>query len=869
MLLISWSVQAATIYVSQSATGTNDGSSWINAYTDYHTALEAANVGDEIWLLAGTYRSAYQDSLYFSLKNGVAVYGGFNGTESSLDERNIETNPTVFNGDILANDVAGTFDSTRFDNAQHVFWIDETIDTTAILDGVLIIRGQTEGEESFGNRRRGAGMLCLGSPTILNCTFNDNNGYFGGGICFREAGAMNAVIRGCTFTGNYSTNKGAGIMMLNAAITPEITNCTFGNNIAEVEGGAIGAIGASPSILECTFSSNQAIVGGGAIGLNGISGTTIIPIDSCSFINNASNGSGGAIYGISGAEAHLNNCVLDGNIATLDGGAIFGETLKLNLIDCNFTNNVAVNYGGGIACSGDSLTLTQCNFDQNTSEIGGGAVFTGEESDSYLFKLDIRNNTSEDGGGVHLGGNSRIENCEFYNNDVTDSGGGVFVNGQNTLMINNVLWENDGNWGGGVYTTGGNVLIAYHNTIVNNDGASGGPGLASFSSTAVVVNSILWGNDGPGTEQFIGSPGSIPNFSYCLVQNIPFGNDNINDDPTFVNTEEGDFHLILISPAINSGTTEISDLPATDFDGVERDDLPDMGAFEFPIFIPDAPSELVANIQSATSIQLTWTDNSTNEDGFALERSIGTANDFIPIAENIPMDETNYIDDNLLPGATYFYRVRAKTGTNFSAYSNNASATLPINFPNAPTDLIALGIDTTSVSLAWTDNADDEIAYTIERALGLTGQFQILNNDLPPDTEAYIDEGLLPDTTYIYQVKTRNTTGDSDYSNPLIVETLPLPIDPMDTMGTSIITAAFGTLDIYPNPTKDFINITIDDLTQGALTLRLLNLNGQVLEMLKVVDSNTVVDVRSLKKGWYIVELSNKVGTHRSPFVKF
>ncbi len=131
---------AETIYVDLGATGANNGTSWNDAYVDLQPAIDAAAPGDEIWMAAGTYKptswpngGSEEREKHFSLKNGVTVYGGFTGTETSLDERDVEINETILSGDI-------GIEGDSSDNCFHVFYHPEgtDLDNTAVLDGLTI-----------------------------------------------------------------------------------------------------------------------------------------------------------------------------------------------------------------------------------------------------------------------------------------------------------------------------------------------------------------------------------------------------------------------------------------------------------------------------------------------------------------------------------------------------------------------------------------------------------------------------------------------------------------------------------------------------------------------------------------------------------
>src|SRR5687767_2713396 len=127
---LSIALHAQIIYVKANAAGANNGSSWSNAYRDLETALATAfAVGyDEIWVATGTYKptrdvnGVNQSPGYvgntFKLRAGVRMYGGFNGTESSLAQRSFKVNPTVLSGDFNGDD--GTNFANRSDNFHHV-----------------------------------------------------------------------------------------------------------------------------------------------------------------------------------------------------------------------------------------------------------------------------------------------------------------------------------------------------------------------------------------------------------------------------------------------------------------------------------------------------------------------------------------------------------------------------------------------------------------------------------------------------------------------------------------------------------------------------------------------------------------------------
>ena len=109
----SWAT-ANVIYVRGAASGANNGTSWADAYVSLQSALAAGQSGDEIWVAAGIYKPAAANgprSASFEMHSGVAIYGGFAGTETQLEQRDYVANVTTLSGDLNGNDPGGVGDN--------------------------------------------------------------------------------------------------------------------------------------------------------------------------------------------------------------------------------------------------------------------------------------------------------------------------------------------------------------------------------------------------------------------------------------------------------------------------------------------------------------------------------------------------------------------------------------------------------------------------------------------------------------------------------------------------------------------------------------------------------------------------------------
>ncbi|MTW21928.1 InlB B-repeat-containing protein, partial [Allochromatium palmeri] len=272
----------AVIYVDAGASSGGDGSSWGSAYNSLVTALTSASSGDQVWVKAGVYRpgSAATDS--FSIPAGVAVYGGFAGTESSLDERDWKTKVTILSGDIDENDtngdgnfIAESTSNIVGTNAYHVVWLDgsgtPTIGSSTRLDGFTI----TAGDANLDVNTNGGGLYCkICSPTLANLTFIGNRAIHGGALFVDGSsggypGNVQPTLAQVAFLNNSAAGRGGAVDIMGtegseSATAPKFTNALFRGNTA-IRGGAICTTFAQPVLTNTTLYGNT-VSGDGADG---------------------------------------------------------------------------------------------------------------------------------------------------------------------------------------------------------------------------------------------------------------------------------------------------------------------------------------------------------------------------------------------------------------------------------------------------------------------------------------------------------------------------------------------------------------------------------------------------------------------------
>jgi carboxypeptidase T len=182
---------------------------------------------------------------------------------------------------------------------------------------------------------------------------------------------------------------------------------------------------------------------------------------------------------------------------------------------------------------------------------------------------------------------------------------------------------------------------------------------------------------------------------------------------------------------------------------------------------PIAPSDLTAEAVSSSQINLTWTDNSSDETGFKIARCSGAGcSNFVQIT-TVGADAISFSDTGLTASTSYTYQIRAYNAAGDSGYSNPASATTQPNAtpPAAPSNLTARAASKSQINLRWTDNSNNETGFRIEFCQGLSCTNFTVIGTVEANVVTYSATGLAPNTTYRFRISAYNAAGSSGYTN--------------------------------------------------------------------------------------------------------
>ena len=371
--------RAGTFFVRPNGNDTLSGASWATAMRNITNAMNAASAGDQIWVASGVYTQLV------TMKAGVALYGGFNGAETSLVQRNFLTNLCWIHGNWKGSVVTvptGAGPDTR-------------IDGMAITGGAFTT--------SFGG-----GVACSGAGPVIANNFifgNTADGSIGGGIYLNfyknvppvaQPIVTNNVIYQNTALG--SIGEAAGICVRNSSPLIAWNKVLF--NVAGDKGGGIACFGNSQptianNIIEQNASSADSIgLGGGILATaDDYDGQPVyfavsspIVINNVIAANGADSGGGLALVDTPPAAGAGGALVVNNTIVANSGSGVFFA----NASPTNFNNVIAFNSAGLERSDASTITF------ENNDVYGNSVLAQNMDFVGITSSVGINNNISAD-----------------------------------------------------------------------------------------------------------------------------------------------------------------------------------------------------------------------------------------------------------------------------------------------------------------------------------------------------------------------------------------------------------------------------------------------------------------------------------------
>ena len=520
------------IYISNNTQYTGTGSSWETALAGngesckyqgqslLYEAMKDAESGTELWVEKGTYKT----SLYinpnhsFTVGQGVKVFGGFLGNETTLAQRDPATNTTIFSGNIgdTTTDADNTFHILNINPAEGLYA------DSALIDGIVLEKARTTGTDAAavvvhtGSKIR-ISHISVAGDTLLNTGVGFMIKYGarvaitdGTAERFSRGGIYNeGKLRLSNFT--VKSNHFTGIQNFDSLA---IYNCIIDSNIT----------------LQHNYEAT-----GGAIQNAGY----------CSIINTN----------------------IRGNKSYVDGAGIWNKpNAVMHIIGSNISGNKCNTYGyasgGGILNSG-MLEIKQSSINHNAADAAGGGIYNSEGATCIISESTIAYNQAKwawmpaNGGGIFNAGNCHLERTLVSNNETSGRGGGIYnpTSLSNCIIVNNKKGDGYGLTGGGIYLAAACEGI-FNSTIMNNSGE----GIASvLSDTIEIGNSIIFGND-------LSLSGHFTSSYSCIAGTVPTNHNTMHNPHCISPSEEkgpgydgmmANWGLWGCSPCVNTGNNAL------------------------------------------------------------------------------------------------------------------------------------------------------------------------------------------------------------------------------------------------------------------------------------------------------------------------
>ncbi len=812
------------IFVSQSASGTNTGTSWQNAFKDLKKALNVAQYGDSIFVAKGKYvpSSVSDRNEAFVLRGGIRFFGGFAGFEKSPKQRDFTQNTP--NTTILSGDIGIVGDST--DNSYNILR-SENLDSTTVIDGFRFMHANSNGGDDltprYSNLVSGGGIYLYNKKgfrlktTIANCQFISNSSLFNGPaiFSFSEQGAL-----------GYEYNMFNCFLQNNSTIGAMISGYYYGDNA-----NIYNTMNIKNSIFKrpekytyYKVSTGQTLV----FNTKSFSG--------CCIIDGINNDFEDYDFGLSFSslsKSSFKNCkdvsMGKGNVdscyfyrSQLTFGSIFKESgyiVKNSIFDysnqqytpffvmgASYTNCVFRNYNVDI--KGPEYIENSVFENYNTAGVNISSNVDSTVAAPVIRNCIIRNNSSNslfNGSGLYQSPyvpSIYMVNNTFYNNVGVGKKNVIYTQKYNNIIFN---FENN------IFAKGekNRIKIASGNASIKNCIFDG-------KKEDLIIEDTLY-DSFSNTYQFFSGTSSISNTLFDT---------NIE----FKSVKDNDFGLLPCSKAINAGKNISATLSSkTDFTNKPRVkyDVVDIGAYEYQDF----------------GIQIYEVEPTAcgSKIGIFTPLMKGNCSTIFNISWKNDKNETGTGVSNLGAG-TYTFFIKDSNGCADTVKNiiikdkGNISANVVVSNLN--------GLNVKNGSIVVKSVINGKAPYQFLWNTGATTQ-EIKDLDVGTYSLTITDANGCSYTKSFVVTKTSAT--EDDFSSLQ--------------------------LSFFPNPTQNDLSVSFDNPTYEPITIGILGINGALLVQQKFVATSSkfseTIDLSAFETGIYLVRIQagNKITTEK--VVKF
>ena len=340
-------------------------------------------------------------------------------------------------------------------------------------------------------------------------------------------------------------------------------------------------------------------------------------------------------------------------------------------INLTWTDNSSNETGFKVERATDSLFTQNLTLVATTAANATSFSNTGlTASTTYHYRLRATNASGDSTNSNTANATTQASSTLIVTNGNFSTGptGGASFGTGSTLITG---WTVIG--GGGVERYNGNFGFPTWNVQLNPSPTSGSGGVQQTTNLVTVVGQqyqigIDFGARAEGANRTAKAVVTFGTQTFNLLDGTNAGNDSIFTNHVFTATATSTSTLfsVLSAPYVDTTTT---------WKGI----IDNVSVVALAPTIPAAPSGLTATTASASQINLTWTDNSSNETGFKVERatdSLFTQN--LTLVTTTAVNATSFADTGLSASTTYYYRVRATNAAGDSTNSNSANATTSV-----------------------------------------------------------------------------------------------------------------------------------------------------------------------------------------------